>query len=323
MSWLVDILSPITGLLVALGLLAVSGIILTGRRRRRQWTSETQRIDGLEGTRQEEQLERIERVQRATDFLNDALIRLYYLIAVLSAAILILLPFFPIELGRKRGVYLALTGIEFLGALTLLWHWHGWDDDRESLLRRKLRKAKEEAHLRRGLAVRDELTGLYTLDYWLHSLELQMSRILRKPVPISSLMIDITGLPDLRTRRGVAVADDLVVRVSKEITRNIRASDLVCRYRGQRFIVALMRCPEDCGRIVADRVTRNISLVALEGENKSYGSNLSLQWALATMPGQASSPMQLLRVSEAALDLKKSLVLVLDKTEGETRPRAR
>ena len=315
MPTFVDILIPIGGLLAAVALISASGIIVTGNRRRRQWTTGIRKLHELEGVRQEEQLEKIERAQRANDFLSDSLRRLYYGITLVCVVILISLPFLPGELEAKLRLSIGLTAVEFLGALLLLWFWRTSREDRGGILWREVRRAQEKAHERRGLSVRDELTGVYTLDYWLHSLESSTSGFLRRPLPITALMLEITELGELRTVRGDRVAEDLVLRASQEITRNVRASDLVCRYRGQRFAVALLRCPTKYSEMVAERVTSNVTRLVLQGTNSRLGSNLSLQWAVATMPGQASSPVQLLRLSEASLDMKKSLIAALKSPE--------
>jgi diguanylate cyclase (GGDEF)-like protein len=297
--------------LIVVAMLAASAIVATGRRRKRQWITGIGKIRHLEGLKQEEQLERIERAQRAGDFLNDSLRRGYCAIGAICALILISLPFLPVERAPKLMLSLGLMWVEFMGALLLLWHWRTAGEGRESLLWKEVRRAQEAAHARRGLSVRDDLTGVYTLDYWLHSLESTHSGFLRRPLPITALMLEITGLGELRAVRGDRAAEDVVLRASQELTRNVRASDLVCRYRGQRFAVALLRCPTRYSEMVAGRVSSNITRLVLQGTNSRLGSSLSVQWAVATMPGHAASPIQLLRLSESSLDLKRSLTQAL------------
>src|SRR3972149_2065156 len=123
MPTFVDILIPIGGLLAAVALISALGIIVTGKRRRSQWTSGIRRLRELEGARQEEQLEKIERAQRANDFLSVSLRRLYYGITVVCVVILISLPFLPGERDAKLRLSIGLTAVEFLGALLLLWFW--------------------------------------------------------------------------------------------------------------------------------------------------------------------------------------------------------
>lgn len=265
-------------------------------------------LELAEGREEAAQIQRVRRELRATDFMSGAIRRVYYLVTTLSAVALLALPLMSLGQSEERFAKLALTSTTFLGALALLAYWRGSDDERESVLRRKLRQAQERAHARRGLAVRDELTGAYTLDFWLHVQELRTRRFVWRPRPMTCVMFDVEGLPELRARRGSAVGDEALVRVGQEIMRNVRPRDLVARYRGQRFVIALDNCPPQLGKRVAERVAVNIERLSLAGTNKRHGGNLSLQWSSASTPRDGSTPIQLLRVTETILDLKKSLI---------------
>ena len=308
MNALVELASSLSGAIVVLAIFSVSATLLVGRSRRRRWIREVAELEQAEGQSEERHARRVRREQRANDFLSSSLRWVYYIVTIFSAVALVVLPYLSFEQSTQRITKLGLTATAFLGALILLAYWRGSDDESESLLRRKLRQAQERAHARRGLAVRDEVTGAYTLDFWLHALELRTRRFIWKQIPMTCLMLDVEGLAELRAIRGSAVGDDTLILVGNEITRNVRARDLVARYRGQRFVIALYNCPPEFGNHVAERIATNIEHLSLIGTNKQYGSNLHLRWSLASMPKDASTPIQLLRVTETTLDLERSLV---------------
>ena len=308
MQPLFDLALSLSGAIVLIALFSVSATLLIGRSRRRRWIRETAEMERAKGRDEEVHIRRVRREQRASDFLSRGIRRIYYLITFFSAVGLVVLPSLSLEQGTQRAARMGLTATTFLGALILLAYWRGSDDERENLLRRKLRQAEERAHARRGLAVRDEVTGAYTLDFWLHALELRTRRLITRQRPVTCLMVDVEGLPELRARRGSAVGDDVLVRVGKEIMRNARSGDLVARYRGQRFVIALNNCPARFGKRVAERIAYNTEYLSLEGTNKRNGSNLYLRWSWASIPEDASTPIQLLRVTETSLDLKRSLI---------------
>ncbi len=305
-----ELIAPFSPLSIALPLFAlfsVTAAIVAGRRRRRRWIRE---MDQLEQAKSEEEAGQIRHVRhelRANDFMSGALRRTYYLVTILSAVVLLLLPFLRLEPSVGKSVKLAISTTTFLGALGLLVYWRGSDDERESLLRRKLRQAQERAHARRGLAVRDELTGAYTLDFWLHIQELRTRRFVWREQLVTCVMFDVEGLAELRARRGSAESDQALARVAQQIIQNVRPRDLVASYRGQRFVIALDNCPAKLGRQVAERIATNIDQISLRGTNKAHGSELRLQWSSAGIPQDASTPLQLLRVTETTLDLKKTL----------------
>jgi diguanylate cyclase (GGDEF)-like protein len=315
MEALADLYSPLSVAILLLAVFSVSAAIAAGRRRRQRWISEMVELERAEGREEAAQIQRVRRELRATDFMSGAIRRVYYLITVLSAVVVMVLPLMSLEQSRERFAKLVLTSTTFLGALALLAYWRGSDDGRESLLRRKLRQAQERAHARRGLAVRDELTGAYTLDFWLHVQELRTRRFVWRQMPMTCVMFDVEGLPELRARRGSGLGDETLVRVGQEIMRNIRPRDLVARYRGQRFVIALDNCPAQLGKRVAERIATNIENLSLRGTNREHGSDLSLLWGSASIPRDASTPIQLLRVTETTLDLKKSLIPAVARIE--------
>lgn len=280
---------------------------------------DTEALERADGRAQLRQIGRARRELRASDFISSSVRRTYYLITLLSAAALMALPLLALDPIQEKLAKLGLASTSFVGALALLAYWRGLNDEREGLLRNRLRQAQERAHARRGLAVRDELTGAYTLDFWLHIQELRTRRLVWRPSPVTCVMFDLEGLPELRARRGPAAGDDLLLQVAHEIMRNVRPRDLVARYRGQRFVIALNRCPGEAGAQVAQRVNHNLERLLLSATNRGQGSRLHLRWSAASIPGDASTPIQLLRVTETTLDVKKSLI---PETEPEAGRRA-
>jgi diguanylate cyclase (GGDEF)-like protein len=323
MEALTDLFSPLSVAILFLAVFSVFAAIAAGRRRRHRWIREMAELERAEGREEATQIRRVRRELQANDFMSGAIRRVYYLVTILAAVALLLLPFLSIEPRVGKSVKLALTFTTFLSALALLAYWRGSDDEREGLLRRKLRQAQERAHASRGLAVRDEMTGAYTLDFWLHVQELRTRRFVWREQLVTCVMFDVEGLPELRARRGSEVGDEALVRVGQEILRNVRPRDLVARYRGQRFVIALDNCPAELGKRVGEKIAVNIERLTLAGTNKRYGSNLGLQWNSACIPQDASTPIQLLRVTETTLDLKKSLIPHVSSPMGQAALRSR
>jgi diguanylate cyclase (GGDEF)-like protein len=305
---LANLVSPVLGALAVTALLLMSTVVTAGKRRRRQWILENREMEWADGSMAEGQTGRRRRPQRASDFLGDLARRLCYAGTFLSALGLIILPSVSVERSARLPLWLEFTGMTSAGALVLFLSWHGWDDDRVSVLRRGLRLAKERALSQRGLTVRDELTHLYTPGFWLRALEFRIARFLRPPTPITCLMIAVKGLRDLRKERGSAAVDVVLTQIGQEIARNVRPTDLVCRYHGPRFAIALFRCPARFGGSVGDRLAANVARAVLDGVTGSYRGRLRLQWEIATFPDEVSTPVRLLRVTGWALDRKMSLL---------------
>ncbi len=302
----VDLLSPIFGVLALIVLLFMSSAVLAGRHRRRAWKATTEemarRVGGNGG-----EMVRAHGAQRASDSIENLVRRFYYVVATISAMGMVILPVVPVEQKTRFVIWLALTGITFITAFTLLLHWRDWDEEDEALLRRILRSREERALSRAGLIVRDELTGIYTPDYWLHALEIHSSRLLRRPTPVTCLMIDVLGLEDLRRELGNELIDDLLSQIAREIINNVRPDDFVCRIREGRFAIALLRCPSEYADGVGYRVVTNVQFVLMGQLDDRYRSMLQFEWESATLPGDALTPVQLLRVAERSLERENFL----------------
>lgn len=305
---LAEVLSPWSAAVLLLAVASVSAAIAAGRRRRQRWLRSAEALDRTDGPPQPDQIGRVRRELRASQFMSESMRRVYYLLTLLSAIALMALPLLGLEPGREKLAQLSLTATSFVGALALLAYWYGSDDERERELRKRLLRAQERAHARRGLAVRDQLTGAYTLDFWLHVQELRTRRFILRQNPVTCIMFDVEGLAELRIRRGSMHSDDLLKQMAREITHNMGPRGLVARYRGQRFVIALHHTPPVPGRRVAQRISRNLDRLLLETMNRWHGSHLSLRWSTASIPRDAATPIQLLRVTETTLDVGKSLV---------------
>lgn len=291
----------------------VSAIVMW---RRRQWEFETQAMERAGSALTQDHIQKTQYAQRMVDLLSGLLHCIYYVSIIASAVISVVSLFTTIEQSARLHIWLAITGTSWGGALILALSWQGRDDEQEHKMRKKLRRAQEHELSRRGLTIRDVLTRTYTPEFWLHALELRINRTFRRPTLITCLMIEVKGLAELRSAQGNDVGDRVLIRLGQEITRNIRSSDIVSRYGDHGFAIALFRCPTELGRMVAERVTANATHVVLKRVNRHYGSSLHLLWEIATLPGDAVTPVQLLFATKHSL-VQKSRQLAMNEKRGE------
>jgi diguanylate cyclase (GGDEF)-like protein len=301
-----DLLSVLSGMLVLGVLLNTSSVVVAGKRFRRVREGNSQPVWVTGGEERAMQAARTRRTQRSSDLLENLLRRSYYGAALAAALGMLLLPILPLERGARLLAWLSLTGASFVVAFVLLLYWHNGDEEREARLLKTLRAAHERRGSQAGLNVRDRLTGLYTPEYWLHALELRHGGHLRRATPVTCLMIGVKGLAEIRREEGDARADELLCSMALQILTDVRPSDVVCRYRGGRFAVALLRCPADRVEAIATRLTDSLRSV-LRQVGPERNGRLHVQWEAATLPGDALTPVQLLRVAGKSLDFKLSL----------------
>ena len=292
---------PLLGGVAILFLFLLRGVVIAGKWGRRGFIRQVEALDGSK----EKEIKKAMRAERATDFWEITARRLYYAIALASALGLIFLPFLPLTPLQNLYAKLLLFSLTFSATLLLLRYWQGWDEDRERFLRRKLRLAYEREQARRGQLVRDDLTGLYSQQFFLQELRREANRIFRRSLPISCLLLEMEGLQAFRARWGDQAADEVLRRIGQAMEQNVRSYDIVGRYSSSHFAIALLRCKETDVRSVGGRVANNVTQLPLAQINRSHASQLRLTWSSCTFPQRGKSLEELIAEMEMSLLLKK------------------
>ncbi|MEW6567462.1 MAG: diguanylate cyclase [Chloroflexota bacterium] len=294
--------SPLVGVLGLLVLFALQSLAIVGRWRRGQWRGRGQALLVSGRPIKERELRAARHSVRSSDFLSRLLSGIYYATTAVAALLLIALPFVGLGTSERLGLWLLLNGLIMAGALVMTYYWQSWDDDVERLMRRRLLLAEEHILERRGLRVRDPETNLHALEFWLRAVEARPRRLFLKPRPTSCLVIEVVGFAALIEQHGADAGSELLRLLGQTLARNVRSYDVVARLRGARLVVGLHRCPGEFAPSVARRVTGNLERLALQEASRRYGLALSLRWGAATMPGDASTPRELVTLAEKALE---------------------
>src|SRR5262245_51522273 len=80
----------------------------------------------------------------------------------------------------------------------------------------------------------DPVTGVWNRLQVIERLTGEWSRAERYGSPISCLLVDVEGLPEVRERHGAFVADEVLKAVARRLKRVVRDHDVVGRYGGDR-----------------------------------------------------------------------------------------
>lgn len=117
-------------------------------------------------------------------------------------------------------------------------------------LRRELRESQRSLSARleeierlqaelREQALRDPLTGLYNRRHLDAQLPELLAQAARQAEPLSVLILDLDHFKQVNDLHGHQAGDEVLRHAARQITRHTRASDLVCRYGGEEFVVVL------------------------------------------------------------------------------------
>lgn len=97
----------------------------------------------------------------------------------------------------------------------------------------------------REQAIRDSLTGLHNRRYFDEVLPRELEQARRDGGRVSLVMMDLDHFKSINDTYGHAAGDRVIVALSRVLEADVRGGDLLCRYGGEEFIVALRGATPD------------------------------------------------------------------------------
>lgn len=131
------------------------------------------------------------------------------------------------------------------------------------------------------LSYKDSLTGLYNRRYFYEILNMEFKRIRRDNSFISLLFIDVDNFKRINDTYGHKYGDHVLIKLSNILKREIRDVDIVSRWGGEEFIVALHDTDIDGSRIVAERLRMAV-------EKQKFQSNITISIGVTATDGSTS-----------------------------------
>jgi diguanylate cyclase (GGDEF)-like protein/excisionase family DNA binding protein len=144
-------------------------------------------------------------------------------------------------------------------------------------------------------AITDGLTGLYNHRYLQVRLDEEIQRARSEAEALSLLFIDLDGFKVFNDSRGHKAGDEVLRRVARTVEKHTRRVDLVARYGGDEFVVALLGAGTRAAVETAERIR-----VGIRADNANDGA-MSVSIGVATFPGDAGSKAELLDKADWAM----------------------
>ncbi|MDP3274017.1 MAG: diguanylate cyclase [Deltaproteobacteria bacterium] len=118
----------------------------------------------------------------------------------------------------------------------------------------------------RRLAATDTLTGLMNRRAFVDSIRREISRCTRHSFSLSLLLLDVDHFKRVNDTHGHGAGDQVLVTVARALERSTRTSDIVARWGGEEFVVALIQSGEAGARIAAERIRRAIATAPTQAD---------------------------------------------------------
>jgi diguanylate cyclase (GGDEF)-like protein len=217
---------------------------------------------------------------------------------------------FPIMEGNEMGSVFAIHGIkeEDLARVEVL----------SAYLVLLIKKIKLYETVRE-LAIVDELTQVFVRRHFFERLEEELRRSIRFKLSLAVLILDIDHFKRYNDDFGHLVGDATLKEVSDLLKRNLRRVDLVGRYGGEEFVVAMPETRVANAAEVAERIRSSIARHDFQVYN--VRTKVTVSQGLTVFDGGTAAQTEHVDVKAVAAELirKADEAMYRAKEEGRNR----
>lgn len=146
----------------------------------------------------------------------------------------------------------------------------------------------ERYRLLRASMQRDGLTGLLNHRHAKEALETELIRAERADAPLSVAMVDIDHFKAVNDTWGHPVGDRVIRSVSRILTQRLRRSDVIGRYGGEEFLVAMPDTPLDQAANVLDELRTSFGGIVHLAGDETFSRTMSCG-VVEARPGERAS----------------------------------
>ncbi|MFC4539034.1 GGDEF domain-containing protein [Chromohalobacter sarecensis] len=148
------------------------------------------------------------------------------------------------------------------------------------LLKEIAHRKSLEAQLRM-VAERDALTGLDNRSHFMKRAEALLQRSRLEKVPFSLFMIDVDHFKSINDTWGHTHGDWVLTKIAAACAQSLRPTDVIGRFGGEEFIVALPNTGPEDAQIVAERLKKRVAELPLKEGMSELCLSVTIGIALA------------------------------------------
>lgn len=150
------------------------------------------------------------------------------------------------------------------------------------------------------LATTDGLTELYNHRYFQEQMQHFTSQAIRYNNEFSLIIIDIDFFKKFNDNFGHQSGDAVLRQVAFELKKNVRATDIVCRYGGEEMSIILPNTKNEEAVIIANKLCTIIASKKLKLSN-GRESNVTISLGVSTFNLDGQTPAEIIEAADKRL----------------------
>lgn len=154
------------------------------------------------------------------------------------------------------------------------------------------------------LATTDGLTELYNHRYFQEQMTMLVENSKRYGTEFSLIILDIDFFKKFNDTFGHQAGDTVLRQVAQTLKKNVRATDIVCRYGGEEMSIILPNTGKDEAFTTAEKICQRIASnkVKLSHDKESQ---VTISLGVSTYPHDGLTPSELITSADKRLYLAK------------------
>ena len=155
------------------------------------------------------------------------------------------------------------------------------------------------------LATTDGLTELYNHRYFQEQIRMQVEQSKRYNNSFSLIIIDIDFFKKFNDTFGHQSGDAVLRQVAQTLKRNVRATDIVCRYGGEEMSIILPNTSKDEAFATAEKICERVASqkFKLSGDKETH---VTISLGVATYPFDGNSAPAIIEAADKRLYTAKN-----------------
>ena len=150
------------------------------------------------------------------------------------------------------------------------------------------------------LATTDGLTDLYNHRYFQEQIRRQVEHCKRYDTEFSLIIIDIDFFKKFNDNFGHQSGDAVLKQVAQTLKRNVRATDIVCRYGGEEMSIILPNTTKDEAYTTAQKICERVAGRKFKLSNEKE-TNVTISLGVATFPADGENATSIVDAADKKL----------------------